>query len=147
MNRGGCVHAFVVTFKHLLESCLLLKRNFRESHTRILSLLKVVEVQLKRLGGSHPLCSSQWRMAVPGEGGSGGRGEEGNACMRLQLRKGLRQVLYAARIIWEFDDLSGKEPHHTEGSPRTGHRRRETKLSPGPPDPSLDGLRAAVIDY
>lgn len=33
--------------------------------TRTFSLLKVTEVQLKRLGGSHPLCSSQWRIAVP----------------------------------------------------------------------------------
>lgn len=34
-------------------------------HTRAFSLLKVTEVQLKRLGGSQPLCSSQWRIAVP----------------------------------------------------------------------------------
>lgn len=34
-------------------------------HTKDFSLLKVTEVQLKRLGGSQPLCSSQWRIAVP----------------------------------------------------------------------------------
>lgn len=37
--------------------------------------------------------------------------------------------------------------HHTERSLGTGNCCRETKLRPGPPDPSLDGLRAAVIDY
>lgn len=42
--------------------------------------------------------------------------------------------------------MCGKELDRTEGPPRTGHGRRETKLGPGPPDPSLDGLRAAVID-
>lgn len=33
--------------------------------TRASSLLKVTLVQLNRLGGSQPLCSSQWRIAVP----------------------------------------------------------------------------------
>ena len=33
--------------------------------TSPLSLEKLIEVQLNRLGGSQPLCSSQWRMAVP----------------------------------------------------------------------------------
>lgn len=36
--------------------------------------------------------------------------------------------------------------NRTEGPPRTGHGRREAKLGPGPPDPRLDGLGAAVID-
>lgn len=40
-------------------------RRDEEPLTRSLSLLKVTEVQLKRLGGSQPLCSSQWRTAVP----------------------------------------------------------------------------------
>lgn len=100
----------------------------------------MLEVQLKRLGGSHPLCSSQCRMAVPGEGGrKRRRGEE------VQLRKGWRRVSYAAIIIWKFDDL--EKSHPTEGSPGAGHGCRETKLGPGPPDSCLDGLRAAVVDH
>lgn len=37
--------------------------------------------------------------------------------------------------------------YHTKGSLGTGNCCGEAKLSPGPPDPGLDGLRAAVIDY
>lgn len=50
-----------------------------ELHTRSLSLLKVMEVQLKRLGGSQPLCSSQCRTAVPGWTDGGGREGESEA--------------------------------------------------------------------
>lgn len=66
-------------------------------HTRAFSLLKETEVQLKRLGGSQPLCSSQCRMAVPEkEERESERVEEQTAAER----DGLRRVSYIAIIIW-----------------------------------------------
>lgn len=62
-------------------------------------MLKVTEVQLKRLGGSQPLCSSQWRIAVP-EREEREREREGEVRNRLKLREGWRQVSYIAIIIW-----------------------------------------------
>lgn len=120
----------------------ILKQREREKlHTRTFSLLKVMEVQLKRLGGSHPLCSSQWRIAVPEM--EERESERWGIDCSWETAWGkfhILPLLYGNLMVY-------LKNYHTKRSLGTRNCCRKTKLSPGPPDPSLDGLRAAVIDY